>query len=273
MEARQVGAAGFPGRPALAIAALLTALSACCTLHPMPAVPVTDPSVLLDRLAQRKAAATTLSAVARIEVYSKQGVVKGRVTILADAAGRLRLDGWSPSDDLLTVLAADRDRFLYFERGAKGCLAGPSCRANVARMLPIGLDLPDAVLALFGLPPLVPAESPWSVAFDRKVGAYRVESRTADGVQRLWLLDDGTPVRAERTRGKTLVWNVQLEDFDDAGGARLPRRMRFRSDREDLDVSLRYRSVTVPADAEAEDWQFECPAGLPVNDLPCEEPR
>ena len=100
-----------------------------------------------------------------------------------------------------------------------------------------------------------------------------MESRIADVTQRIWLLDDGTPVRAERTRGKALVWNVTLEDFGDAGGTRLPRRMRFRSDREDLDVSLRYRSVTVPAEAEAADWLFECPAGLPVNDLPCEEPR
>jgi hypothetical protein len=258
-------------RPALVV--VLVAASACGHgLHPAPADPIDDPAVLLDRMSARRAALPPISATARVENYSKEGVAKGRVTVLADVAGRLRVDAWSPSDDLLAALYADTSSFTYFERGAPECLGGGSCRANVDRFLPIGLDLLDACGALQGVPPVRPAASPWRVSFDRRVGAYRVESALAGGgSQALWVEDDGLPVRAEYADANGREYRMECLEFKGAGPARRPWRIRFVDGAGGRDVTFRFRSIDA-ADAPGDEWRLECPKGLAVKQLPCEAP-
>lgn len=250
----------------------LTALgfSACGpALFPMPDDPVADPEVLLDAVRSRAEHLGPMAVEARIAGRTDRGRVRGRVSILADAANsRLRIDAWTPTDDLIAALVAGPDGLAYFERGAGGCLVGPACRENLQLLLPLGLGLTDAVRALYGIPPGIDHAGPWAIGFDRRVGAYRLTAAAAPEVEtRLWIRDDGAVVRAERvTEGKRDLW-MAFADLDRAG---LPRRLEFKSLADGSEVSVRYREVDRDPDLVPEDWEPACPRGLPTRVLPCE---
>jgi hypothetical protein len=239
-------------------------------MYPVPKDPITDPMVLLDRMSTRRARLPEVSATARIEVYSSRGVIKGRLTLRIDPRGRLRVDAWTPTDDLVAAMTARPEGFRYFERGHPECLEGPACRRNLARLLPVGLDLADATAALLGFPPRADAASPWTIAFDRKTGAYRLESQVpGNGIQTLWVRDDGTPIRSEARREGRLEYSMEVEDFRDFGSIRVPTRLRFRTARDDTDLTVKYRSLEPATDAG--DFDLACPASMPIRTLSCED--
>lgn len=247
-------------------------LSCGPALHPMPADPISDPDLLLARFARRNRTSGTLAAEARIEHYGDRGVVKGRVTLLAEPSGRLRADAWTPTDQHLATLTADDETFFYFERGAPECLTGLSCPRNLARMLPVGLGVREAVGVLLGVPPVYPAAGPWSIAFDRRVGAYRLRSEVAGGgSQSLWVLEDGTPVLAELDASGRRVYRVEFSGFESHGGRRFPMQIHVRVPAEQGDLTIRYRHVDPDSQAEPGDFEFSCPEGLPVRTAACHD--
>ena len=259
-----------PGRAALAMLPVLAGCAAA--FHPAPANPVSDPDVLLARMSARRAALPVVSAVARAESYSSRGALKGKVTFLLDGAGRVRVDAWSPSDDLLAVLTADPESFMYFERGAHECLAGRSCPSNLAILLPLGLDVREAASALLGFPPVRPPATAWSMSWDTAVGAYRLVSGTRDGrVQQVWLRDDGTPVRAAYGRPGKPDFEVELSGFRAEGTFAYPAILRFRLARDRADVTVKYRSLDVSPKLDPKDWGFDCPQGARTRDVSCQE--
>lgn len=238
----------------------------------MPAQPITDPDLLLQRFARQCQAFGNLSAEARIERYDERGVLKGRVTFLADPAGRIRADAWSPTDQHLATLTADEEAFFYFERGAPECLTGLSCPENLGRLLPVGLRVREAVRVLFGIPPVYPPTGPWTIAFDQRVGAYRLQSEvTGGGVQRLWILEDGTPILAELGVSGRVHYRVEFSALESHGGRRFPGRIRVQVPSEKGDVTIRYRDVALDVPVEPGDFDFVCPQGLPVRVVPCQD--
>ena len=238
-------------------------------LHALPERPVTDPSLLLARMSERKAALGPVFVSARVENYSAEGVAKGRITMLLDPTGRIRVDAWSPSDSLLAALYADRNIFTYFERGAPECITGGPCRANLDRVLPLGLDLLDAIVALQGFPPERPAASAWTIAFDRRVGAYRMTSMAASGgTQSIWVREDGVPVRAEYSDAAGRRYRMECSDIRNGR----PWQIRLVDDAGKRDVTFRFRSLEA-ADLPVEEWVVTCPDGLPINKLKCEAPQ
>ncbi|HOI11124.1 MAG TPA: hypothetical protein PK313_11670 [Myxococcota bacterium] len=262
----------IPSLAFIAQAGVLVATIAGCgpALHPVPSDPVQDPAVLLDAVRARAARQGTMAAEARLSGRSDRGSARGRVSILADAAGsRLRVDAWTPTDDLVATLAADPEGFGYFERGAGACLAGPACRERLRLMLPLGLDLRDAVRALFGIPPGIDEPGPWTIAFDRRLGAYRLESVPApEAAVRVWIREDGAVTRAQRVEAGLEVFRI---DFGEFGADGLPRTLDFRATGDDAQVSIRYREIEREPALAPGDWALSCPRGLPTRRLPCEE--
>ncbi len=232
---------------------------------------MTDADLLLHRLARQSDSPRTLQAEARIEHYAERGVVKGRVTLLVVRSGRLRADAWTPTDQHLATLVADCETFLYFERGAPECLTGLSCPRNLARLLPVGLGVRQAAAVLLGVPPVYPATGDWSIAFDRRVGAYRLESAIQGGVQRLWVLEDGTTVRAELEASGRPVYRIEFSRFEDRGGHRLPTLIHAVVPSEGADLTIRYRSMEPDVEVGPEDFEFSCPEGLPLRVAPCHD--
>lgn len=243
----------------------LLVLSCGPTLHEVPKNVITEPGVLLSLLAARKTALPTLSAVARVESWSEEGGLKGRVTIEVDPAGRVRFDAWSPTDDLLASMSANRNIFGYFERGSSECLIGSPCPQNLSRMLPLGLGIEDACLALFGIPPL-PATLAPSVSFDRRLGAYVITSTDTQGTVRIWITERGAVLRYERhEQGR--FYTMECDDYAEISGILLPHKLHFTAEPGRRDITIKYRSVEIGTEMVDE---FECPKGVLVRYLPCE---
>ncbi len=251
---------------------LLALVCAGCgpALYPIPDHPIEDPEALLAPVRTRAENPGTLAVEARLSGRSERGRVRGRLSILADATGsRLRIDAWTPTDDLVAALVAGPDGLAYFERGAGACLTGPACRDNLRLLLPLGLGLEEAVRALYGIPPGIDHPGPWAIGFDRRVGAYRLTGRLAPEREvRLWIREDGIVVSAERVTEGRLDFRIDFSDFDKTC---LPRSMAFESPADRSQVSIRYREVEREPDLAPEDWELDCPRGLPTRRMPCEE--
>lgn len=242
-------------------------------LHPLPARPESDPSILLARMEARQAGLRTLSAVGRAESRTSDGTVRGRVTVLADLAGRLRVDAWTPTDVLVGAIWVGPEGFTYIERGSPSCVVGTACPSNLGRFLPVGWDLESMVRALMGIPPIREVVGPWSLEFDRKVGAYRLASAlVTGGTQRLWLREDGAAVRYERDHDGRAELRLDVERPGDGAGAPA-RKVRLRAGRGGTELAVRYTDVEANPEVPDEDWPLDCPDGTQVQVLPCQEGR
>ncbi|NOZ00604.1 MAG: outer membrane lipoprotein-sorting protein [Deltaproteobacteria bacterium] len=255
-----------------------TAFAACMLLascgphlYPVPRNPITEPSVLLNRLDEHAGRFNRLSAVARLSSKSEQGSVRGRITVLADIGGRLRVDGWTPTDSLVATLTAGPEDFHYFERGAGECLTGRSCPENLALLLPVGMEVRPTVGFLFGIPPIRPAPD-WTMSFDRRSGAYELVSRIRGGDwQRVWIREDGIPVAAEFIEDEKLVFRMNASDFRKVSGRVFPMKVSLHATREDSSLTIKYRSVDLDPVIRDEDWDFTCPEGMGLRVVHCRD--
>lgn len=268
---------GAPSRPlasrttALRIALVPVLLAGCAgALHPMPQAPIEDAMPLLALVRARADHLGTMAAEARLAGRSDRGRAQGRVSILADAALRhLRIDAWTPTDDLIAALVATPQGFHYFERGDRVCLTGPSCRDNLRLLLPLGLDLGDAIRALFGVPPGVEHDGPWEIHFDRRLGAYRLQhSPTPKRVVRVWVREDGRVLRGERRKDDRLEYRMDFGSFDSSGA---PNQIEFQSSTDHARIQVRIREREDNPALEPEDWEPTCPRGASIRWMPCGE--
>ena len=232
---------------------------------------------LLSAFERRKSAIAALSAEARIENYGRRGVVKGRITLLVDRGGRLRIDGWSPTDDLVATLCATKGSFGYFERGAGECLVGRPCPRNLRRFLPLGLTFEDVLLALLGVPPLRRPRGEWGLYYDDGLRSHVLSSVVTlpggeTGFQHLWLLADGTAIRYQLEDEKGVIYVMEASKLRGRKGeVRFPRRLRIRIERDGTEVVVKYRQVEIDPRLEGDSFSFECPRGLVVRELDCED--
>jgi len=214
---------------------------------------------------------------ARASQYSDQGGLKGKVLILARRPGHLRMEGLSPTDDSVSVLTTDGERFTSWQRGQSTCWVGRACPDNVGRFVSVPLEADELVGVLLGRPPLIPHERA-EMKWDREVGAYRLElvGGAADlglshgRTQRLWVAHgDGRIVRTQLLEGGQRLVDVRYSEFRRVAGELLPGRLDVQLERDETDLRLEYRDIdlaTVPAD---EAFAFTCPVGTTLEELPC----
>lgn len=238
-------------------------------LYPVPKDPIKDPSLLIGRMMSWQEKVKTLNVMGRVESYSNEGVFKGRVTIIANAPSSLRVDGWSPSGDLVSALSANKDSFLFFSRGEKDCYTGLTCKENIELFLPLHLGLEDVIYALFGFPPV--RDGNWEMDFDRRVGAYRLWSNRENRVQTLWIREDGVPIAFSIKEKGEELYRMELRDIRFVSDLYIPHLLRFISKGED--ISIKYKEIEVNQHIDVTDFVLECPKGMGLKMLPCEVER
>ncbi|MCC6620740.1 MAG: DUF4292 domain-containing protein [Deltaproteobacteria bacterium] len=214
---------------------------------------------------------------ARASQYNDHGGIKGKVEILVARPGRVRFSGLSPTDDLVSVLATDGERFTAFERGQKQCHVGRACPANVGRFTGFSLETDQLVGVLIGRPPIVPHERV-ELTWDRQMGAYRLDligtavalGGTRGQVQRLWVAhEDGRVVRLQVRSADRVEVDVRYADWKKVGGHLLPMGIDVRMARDSTDLRILYRDVDVTAPVDGGAFDFACPAGTTLVDEPC----
>lgn len=260
---------------ALGAAAVLVALPGCPGAHPRPQGALTEAREVLAHVRDRALAVRSLSAYARVSYFDDDGAKKARMDLAVARPASLSFAALTPTSDLIAALSSDGARFVSFQRGADRCFTGPACRANVGRLLPLGLEGRDAVEVLTGGAPIV-AHTRAELAWDESVGAYRVTLWTSAGDrERLWV-EHGTwrTRRADLYHGTEQIFTLELDEPRRVGGALLPHRLHLVTRRRHADLVLSYREVEVnPEDLDPEVFRIQCPKGTEVVILPCEEPR
>ncbi len=215
---------------------------------------------------------------ARASQYSERGGLKGKLEILGERPGRVRFTGLSPTDDMVSVLSTDGDRFVYFQRGATTCHVGRACAQNVGRFVSIPLEADELVGALVGRPPIIPYER-LKLNWDREMGAYLLEitgSATGLGlshgrVQRLWVAHkDGRILRTALLDAGRARVDIRYSEFGTVDGYLLPRRLDVQLARDETDLRLDFRDIEIPKDLEDEAFRFTCPAGTSLEELSCD---
>ncbi|MGM0579024.1 MAG: DUF4292 domain-containing protein [Myxococcota bacterium] len=259
----------FVGPLLAALAAI--ALSGCPDPRtPAPPDALATPGAVLTLVAERAESIRSLSAEARVSYYSDQGARKGKMVILARRPASLHFSALSPTDDLVAFLASDGERFTSFERGADVCHVGRSCPENVGRLLPIVMEGREVVSVLTGGAPVI-RNFHQDMEWDARAGAYRLELEGEDGwIQHLWV-EHGTGAvkRTVLRKGGEKRMELAFEDFAEVDGHVLPRTLRFRMKRGDVDLKLVYRDVDLNRDLEDDAFSIPCPDGTRVEELRC----
>jgi outer membrane lipoprotein-sorting protein len=221
----------------------------------------------------------TVAIEARASQYSDQGGLKGKVEILAERPGRLRMTGLSPTDDMVSVLATDGTRFTAFERGAKVCFVGRACPSNVGRFVSIPLEADELVGVLTGRPPIIP-HGERRLTWDRDVGGYRLElfgagadlAMSRGRVQRLWVgHDDGRILRTALIEGGKTIVDVRYSAMVKRDGHLMPTRLDAKLARDSTDLRLDYRDIDLSPELGDGAFAFVCPGGTTLEELPCLE--
>lgn len=209
---------------------------------------------------------------ARASQYSDSGAMKGKLEIIVDRARGFRMSGLTPTDDVVSTVACNQERFAAFERGQKVCHAGQACAGNVGRFTGLPMLAGELAGVLLGRPPLLgPRTSTMRLDWDGKRGAWELTVIDGAREQTVWLAD--TDRRIVRTRvidGGRLVADVKYSEFKRIAGAPVPHRIDMRLARDDTDLRIDVRNLDVEATIDPGAFVFSCPPGIIVDELPCE---
>jgi len=255
----------------LVAAMALAALFAGCPSgrHAPPSDLVEDPREILALATRGDDGLRSVAIEARATQYSDHRVIKGKLVILVRRPAAVHFSGLSPTDDVVSVLATDGDRFTSFERGADVCFVGRACPENVGRLVPIAMESEQLAAVLVGRPPFI-AHTRSKVGWDARVGAYRLELEGGDVVQRAWIAHGtGEVRRAQLIRGDRVTVDLTYGDWREIDGHRLPQRVDVRMDRDNVDLRMVYREIDVNLELADSAFAIPCPEGMEVEVLPC----
>lgn len=251
----------------LAIALLLSAACAAAGTT----LPHDGPQTAADVLARALARPLpqTLQGMARADSYQQGQARKADLLLALKRPASLQMQALAPTLDLLAVLSTDGKRFVSFERGGSQCHVGDACPQNLARLVPIALPPEQLVQALLGQPPLLQGD-PQRLQWDGERSLYRIDIGPADGLHQEVFVAPRTFrfVGTVLYRGAARVASVAYDGEVGVGGP--PRTLRFKSQAQDLDVTLEMRKIELDKPVGDEVFAVTCPEGSQIVELPCQ---
>ena len=262
--------AGVVHHPLIALcgALLLGACAAAQTALPADG-PTTATEVLARALARPLPA--TVQGMARLDSYQAGQARKVDLLLALRRPGAVQMQALAPTLDLLAVLSTDGKRFVAFERGGSECHVGDACPQNLGRLVPIALP-PDELVAVFlGRPPLL-AATPQHLGWDAERSLYRIDLGSEAGLHQQVFIAPRTFrfVGTVLYRGAARLASVAYDGEVGAGGP--PRTLRYKSQAEDLDLTLELRKVDLDVPIGDDVFAVTCPQGSRIVELPCPPP-
>lgn len=253
---------------------LLAALCAGCS-SPPPRYPITDPAVALAAVRARDARVHQLRAHGSAEHYGAQGRLRGEVFVFVNRPSHMRVDTRAFGTTVSTVVS-DGATLSLSDMQAGRFYTGPARPCVAAQLLGIPLEAAEVVAVLAGGPPLLDGRA--QIAW--RDGHYVLDIAGAhDAAEALHLeLTDAEregarpdaqhprPVRAELRDRQGVRAVLTFEDYADVDGVPFPRRVRVVMDRDHVDLTVRYREVTL--DPELPDDVFDTAAPPAMETVP-----
>jgi hypothetical protein len=190
----------------------LLALGGCARRAPLPAFRPVTAEALLDGLAARRAAVTSLRAQARLRT-GLSGLWT-RQALLVRRPDAVRIDVLSPFG-LALALGAQGPLLWAYPPAEATRYEGPATPANLTRFLGAPVAVRDIVDLLLGVPPARTAAGPLGLSHTPE-GEYRLRVPLEDGEQTIWFAGDTLAVlRAEERRGATVTLTIAFSDYRD----------------------------------------------------------
>jgi hypothetical protein len=192
-------------------AAVALSIAGCALRGPGP-LPPASPEALLERLAARRAALTSMRA--RAHLKSGLSGLWVREALLVRRPDAVRVDVFQPFG-LALALGVHGTRLWAYEPAARTRWDGEATPANLTRFLGAPIAVPDAVDNLLGVPPVrTPVGRPTVSSTDAR--EYRLHVPLADGQQTVWFAGDTlVVVRAEEERAGQPKLAVAFGDYQD----------------------------------------------------------
>jgi len=233
-------------------------------------------------LRERDRRVERLRAHGSADHYGERGRIRGEVFVFVARPERVRVDTRA-FGTTVSQIVTDGTRFTMADLRNGRFYTGPAEACVAAQLLGIPLESAEVVAVLAGGPPLYTGDARirWHdgvYLLDVAGTAGRSEQlhltiteserQTAQpGAQHPWptraVLRDAQGERAELT----------FEDYTDVEGVRFPRRVRVNMRRDNIDLQVRYRTVSLDPELPDDLYSTTAPEGLTEVPVDCADQR
>lgn len=274
---------------AAAVVVVALGLSGCPTR--CPTTPHTSAEVALRYHRSMRRPARALRAEARVEQWGREGRIRGTVFMFAQRPERVRFDAMTQFGPA-AVLTSDGTEFALTDLRENKYLYGPTCPANISRLLGIPMSGRDVMLLLLGDTPRIEAERDEIVC--EGDGRYVVTLHGAAGVRQEIELavrprDREAPLLEQRLRlrrsevfgadGGTM-WRATFDDYrvvedprseaDPRMGVAMPFVVRFEDPGHRADTTVRFQEIDLNVDVPDDAFRQQPRPGIPPEHVACD---
>jgi outer membrane lipoprotein-sorting protein len=222
---------------------------------------------LLTKLDARANSLHSFRALADMHYVSATDKLGIREVVVVERPDRLRIEMMSTFGVALQI-ATDGKTVRAFHRGDRVYYRGAATTENLARFT--RLDLAEIADLLVGLPPARPDARGGSLAYDRKLGQWRVSSTGPGGGDvELWF-DAGdlnlARALANDSNGRRR-YEANFGSYTTIDGVSVPALVRFEVPEQGAKIELRYSKISVNPALEASLFVFDAPPNTKIVDL------
>lgn len=260
-------------------APLLAALCLACSSPPRH--PITDPAMVLGQIRARDQRVRRLRARGSADHFGAQGRIRGEVYVFVDRP-RVRVDTRAFGNTASTIITDGRTMAMADFRGGN-FFVGEARPCVAAQLLGIPLEAAEVVALLAGGPPLLEGDARirWDdgryvVDITGRGGAAETLSLEITEAEREGALPAAQrprPVRAELRDARGLRAVLTFEDYDTVSDVPFPRRVRVVMERDQVDLVVRYRELTLDPELPEDAFDQSPPSeALAVQEVRCDAP-
>ncbi|HJL16191.1 MAG TPA: DUF4292 domain-containing protein [Sandaracinaceae bacterium LLY-WYZ-13_1] len=275
----------------LAVAGLTAVLAAGCPARPCPATTFTSAERAVSHYRDMRRPVRVLRAEARVDRRGSEGRIRGTVLMFVERPDHVRFDAMTQIMGAAAVLTSDGQRFALMDLQENRFYVGPTCPANIERLLGLRFSGDEVTRLLLGDTPLIEHEERDIHCED---GAYRVTLHGVDGRRQELVLEvrerdlraapEAQRMRLRRSEvfapGGATEWRVTYDDYrfvedplDDQRprrGVVMPFSVRFEDPRRDQDTLVRFQEVDLNVEVPPGTFQQRPRPGLTIEEVTCD---
>lgn len=202
---------------------------------------------------------------ARIEYYSKKMVRKGKGVIATEGNNKIAFHFYSPSDDLISYGASDGEKFVYYERGENICIQSLACASPFYKLFSLKLNNQDIINLLTARFPLTKYKE-FEVFKDQKS-----QNTILISFNNKKIYFENNKIKKIEGFEDGYKFVIIYEDFKKFDDTFLPTFLNYKSSREEVDLTFKFREISIDEKIENDIFKTQCPEGVGIRTLQCEE--
>ena len=242
-------------------------LVAGCPKPQLVAGPAPEAEALYAQAQAAHRAPQTLSCDGKAFIEAPENGGRYALHLSVKRPASIRIEALTPIGDPAAVLVADQGRFALLDLRHNVFYRGPATPQNLSRLIPAPFTADELVSLITGAIPELRDARPRSAR--REGDGYQLTLAAPGVVQQVRL---GGDLRVEKVRRTTergdLLWEVDLDEHDDASGSQLPRLLHLDAPLGKTKVDLRLRNLVAGKPPPSGAFLLGVPQGMQVEEVP-----